>query len=58
MVFFVHDNRPRIDIDILEGVFIVLEYFFVEDIVDIAWNIRAKMPGYEYPAFLIKNVKG
>ncbi len=42
--------------DWFKGVFIILKNLFIKSIINVAWEIRAEMPGNEYSSFFIKDI--
>lgn len=42
--------------DVLESVLIILQNFLIEDVVDIAGNVRPEVPGNEHSPFFIEDV--
>lgn len=43
---------------ILDCVFVVLKDFLVEDVVDVSWEIRAKMARNKNPTLLVEDIYG
>jgi len=44
VVFFILDDWPMINKNVLQSVFVKLEDLFIEDVVYIAWQIGPEMP--------------